>query len=86
MAGSLSSDKFGVQLYLICSVATCPYQFVKVLFLSSEPCRIFEGYIRVWLTRWLRRNQIAELDELRKKGIVTEAEFQVKKAELLKKM
>jgi len=34
----------------------------------------------------LRRNQIAELDELRKKGIVTEAEFQVKKAELLKKM
>jgi len=30
--------------------------------------------------------QIAELDELRKKGIVTEAEFQAKKAELLKKM
>lgn len=29
---------------------------------------------------------IAELDELRKKGIVTEAEFQAKKAELLKKM
>ncbi len=29
---------------------------------------------------------IAELDELRKKGIVTEAEFQNKKAELLKKM
>ncbi|MEP6895906.1 MAG: PH domain-containing protein [Chloroflexota bacterium] len=30
--------------------------------------------------------QIAELDELRKKGIVTEAEFQKKKAELLAKM
>lgn len=29
---------------------------------------------------------IAELDELRKKGIVTEAEFQVKKRELLAKM
>jgi uncharacterized membrane protein YdbT with pleckstrin-like domain len=29
---------------------------------------------------------IAKLDELRKKGIVTEAEFQAKKAELLKKM
>ena len=29
---------------------------------------------------------IAELDELRKKGIVTEAEFQKKKAELLAKM
>ncbi len=29
---------------------------------------------------------IAQLDELRKKGIVTEAEFQAKKAELLKKM
>ena len=31
-------------------------------------------------------SMIAELDELRKKGIVTEAEFQIKKAELLKKM
>ena len=30
--------------------------------------------------------QIAELDELRKKGIVTEAEFQAKKKELLAKM
>ena len=30
--------------------------------------------------------QIAELDELRKKGIVTEAEFQIKKKELLAKM
>ena len=30
--------------------------------------------------------QIAELDELRKKGIVTEAEFQKKKTELLAKM
>ena len=30
--------------------------------------------------------QIAELDELRKKGIVTEAEFQAKKAQLLAKM
>jgi len=30
--------------------------------------------------------QIAELDELRKKGIVTEAEFQTKKKELLAKM
>jgi uncharacterized membrane protein YdbT with pleckstrin-like domain len=30
--------------------------------------------------------QIAELDELRKKGIVTEAEFQIKKRELLAKM
>ena len=30
--------------------------------------------------------QIAELDELRKKGIVTEAEFQAKKRELLAKM
>ncbi len=29
---------------------------------------------------------IAQLDELRKKGIVTEAEFQAKKADLLKKM
>ena len=29
---------------------------------------------------------ISQLDELRKKGIVTEAEFQAKKAELLKKM
>jgi len=29
---------------------------------------------------------IAQLDELRKKGIVTEAEFQIKKAELLKKI
>ena len=29
---------------------------------------------------------IAKLDELRKKGIVTDAEFQAKKAELLKKM
>jgi len=29
---------------------------------------------------------IAELDELRKKGIVTEAEFQAKKAQLLAKM
>jgi hypothetical protein len=29
---------------------------------------------------------IAELDELRKKGIVTEAEFQKKKAELLAKI
>ncbi|HXD10579.1 MAG TPA: PH domain-containing protein [Anaerolineales bacterium] len=31
-------------------------------------------------------SQIAELDELRKKGIVTEAEFQAKKKELLAKM
>ena len=31
-------------------------------------------------------SQIAELDELRKKGIVTEAEFQAKKRELLAKM
>ncbi len=30
--------------------------------------------------------QIAELDELRKKGIITDAEFQKKKAELLAKM
>lgn len=30
--------------------------------------------------------QIAELDELCKKGIVTEAEFQAKKAQLLAKM
>ena len=29
---------------------------------------------------------IAELDELRKKGIITEQEFQSKKAELLSKM
>jgi hypothetical protein len=43
MAGSLSSDKFCVSNSII-SVQWLPvsYQFVKVLFLSSEPCRNFE--------------------------------------------
>ena len=78
----LTASEIGVNLF---KRIGDPVKFKTAMLNAKEKLGFSESGARPQGTESIPA-QIAELDELRKKGIVTEAEFQKKKAELLAKM